>query len=231
MNSIRKYSALDLLQFNTPEHMNRVENGPLKAKFHAIAARCQEIMPSTLKENNQPARCNPAQKVSATPSQMQKKKPSTNTNNEAACCDEAKVKQELVATVAQKEQQKQMRKKKNYLRRKRARHAKHTKKLLELERLNLADLIPNADEGIELESATTSSDSSRSRNQSESDEHAKNNKENNGFGRCANVVITVKVAELTEVRRLKPTNAQQPRNYTNSKLQCNQKRLSCTSIC
>lgn len=52
MESVRTYSKLDILRLNTPGNFERLRHTPLQLKFDAIEARCKEIIPSILKENN-----------------------------------------------------------------------------------------------------------------------------------------------------------------------------------
>jgi len=196
MTTVRKYSALEILQLNTPENFERLEGTALGEKFKAIEARCLELMPSTMKREA------PTMIVRQPlgPKKLSKKKTAP-----PVCCPEAGFKISLVSDILQKEMQKQARKKKNYLRRKRARMARQNKRDLEQERLKLASLSIAAGSSSDggrtspTHSSGVSSDGGRTASSS-----SDGKVETRGY-KMPHVVVSLKVAELTKVERL-PTS-------------------------
>jgi hypothetical protein len=213
MAAVKKYSAIEILRLNTPENFKRLENSVLQAKFKAIEARCQEIMPSTLKKESNIERqpLGPTKAHQKTGNALGNTRPRLSKKaSKPACCPEAQAKIDLVAELLQKEVQKQARKKKNYLRRKRARLARHNKRALEQERLKLVSL------GLGSEGAITQSSGVSSASDSECRKLSECEKENYDL---PHVIVSLKVAELTSVERL-PSSKDMQRISPPRRLSC-----------
>jgi len=202
MESVRTYSKLDILRLNTPGNFERLRHTPLQLKFDAIEARCKEIIPSILKENN----CAPVHDVRKLTQKPTKAiqpllaKISVDTFRKSeqvvTCCPPAQENMELVAELLVAEKQRLARKKKNYLRRRRARRARESKRELEESFKNSTSSSADEVQAMKTKSAESATMSSGISCEGSDGEHV------------PHVVLTLKVAELTSVQRLPRTPRQ-----------------------